>query len=89
MGSDPEPFFDNLFLFYHERHYINNLKKKNVSKVSKCLKVFQSIQEFCCTFRFIDGQSIRYRNIYPTKLEPKKKKQINKNINVLDLNITI
>ena len=30
MGSDPAPSFANLFVFYYEWQYINNLKKANV-----------------------------------------------------------
>ena len=46
MGSDPEPFFDNLFLFYHERHYINNLKKKMFQKFQNVSKCFNQSKSF-------------------------------------------
>ena len=87
MGSDPAPFFANLFLFYYEWQYINNLKKENVV----------SARKFCYTFRFIDDLitinntnfEINIRNIYPAELELKKENQNDNNAHFLDLNIEI
>ena len=44
MGSDPAPFFANLFLFYYECLYINKMRKAKDCKGKK----------FCHVFRFID-----------------------------------
>ena len=87
MGSDPAPFFANLFLFFYEWQYINNLKKENVIAARK----------FCYTFRFIDDLITinnenfekNIRNIYPAELDLKKENQNDKNANFLDLNIEI
>lgn len=35
LGSDPMPFFVNLFLFYYEQQYIN-LKENNKSAIDIC-----------------------------------------------------
>ena len=44
MRSDQAPPFANIFLFYYEWQYINNLKKENLIPVLN----------FCHTFRFKD-----------------------------------
>ena len=87
MGSDPAPFFANLFLFYYEWQFINNLKKVNVI----------SARKFCYTFRFIDDLitinnanfEINIRNIYPAELELKKENDDDKRATFLDLDIEI
>ena len=35
MGSDPAPFFANLFLYHYERQWLLNLKKKDLAKARK------------------------------------------------------
>ena len=87
MGSDPAPFFANLFLFYYEWQYVNNLKKENVILARK----------FCYTFRFIDDLITinnsnfekNIRNVYPAELELKKENRNDNSANFLDLNIEI
>ena len=32
IGSDPAPFFDNIFLYHYERQWLLNLKKKDLAK---------------------------------------------------------
>ena len=79
--------FYNLFLFYYEWHYINNLQKENII----------SAGNFCHAFRFIDvlttinnkSSEKLIRNIYPAELELKKETQIDKSDNFLDLNTKI
>ena len=88
MGSDPAPFFANLFLFYYECAYMDKMRKAKDWKGKK----------FCHVFRFIDdllaindgGEFERlHKEIYPVELELKKE-----NINFdaatyLDLDIKI
>ena len=72
MGSVQTPFFPNLFLFYFEWQYINNLKEKNVILALK----------FCYASRFIDDLITinnhnfkkNNRNTYPAELKIKKRK---------------
>ena len=47
MGSDPAPFFANLFLYYYEREWVNSIKKNDIIKARK----------LCNIFRFIDDLS--------------------------------
>ena len=67
MGSDPAPCFANLFLYFYESKWMNELKKNDLIKARK----------FCNIFRFIDDlNSINdggefensYSNIYPEEL---------------------
>ena len=44
MGSDPAPFFANLFLCYYESRWMNELKKKDLIRA----------RNLCNSFRFID-----------------------------------
>ena len=88
MGSDPAPFFVNLFLFYFEMKWMDKLKKEN----------FVTTQKYTNTFKFIDDlitlnnaehfeQNIK--NIYPPELELKKENINNTSANFLDINIKI
>ena len=44
MGSDPAPFFANMFLYFYEGKWIKDLQKKDLIKARKP----------CNAFRFID-----------------------------------
>ena len=67
MGSDPASFFANIFLYFYESKWMNELKNSNLNKA----------RTLCNIFRFIDHlNSINdggefennYSNIYPEKL---------------------
>ena len=88
MGSDPAPYFANLFLFYFEMNWMNKLKKEN----------FVATRKYSNTFRFIDdlitinnGHHFEnnIRSIYPPELELKKENTDYTSANFLDLNIKI
>ena len=68
MGSDPAPFFANLFLYYYESKRMNELKIKDLIRARK----------LCNIFRFIDDLNAindagefenNYQHIYPEELE--------------------
>ena len=82
MGSDPAPFFANLFLFYFEMKWMDKLKKEN----------FVATRKYSNTFRFIDDLITinnaehfekNIKNIYPPELELKKQKIYNTSANFL------
>jgi len=88
MGSDPAPFFANLFLYYYENRFIQELKKTDLPRARK----------FGNLSRFIDDLSAINDNgefekcaadIYPPELELKKENDGSKNAPFLDLDITI
>ena len=88
MGSDPAPFFANLFLYYFENKWIKKTKKNDIRRARR----------FANTFRFIDdltalndgGEFERsFREIYPPELELKKENIDNTNGSFLYLTIKI
>ena len=72
MGSDPAPFFANLFLFYYEAEWIKSMKNKNYSKAKKFSHVFRFIDDLLA---INDGEQFlnNFLDIYPPELELKKK----------------
>ena len=88
MGSDPAPFFANLFLYFYESKWMDSLKKKDLIRARK----------FCNMFRFIDDLSAIndggdfdniYKDIYPAELELGKENINNNEASFLDLHIKI
>lgn len=89
MGSDPAPFFANLFLHSYEAKWIKSISKTNF-KLARC---------FLYTYRYIDdlnaindnGQfSKHYKEIYPPELILNKENpHHNKSATFLDLEINI
>ena len=88
MGSDPAPFFANLFLYYFENEFLKKLKKTDLNKA----------RQFSNTFRFIDDLGalndggcfdMFYAQIYPTELELEKQNDGNIAASLLELDITI
>ena len=88
MGSDPAPFFANLFLYFYERKWILDLKKKDLAKARK----------FGSVFRFIDDLNVmnddgifekHYREIYPPEMELSKENVGHEQASFLDLDIKI
>ena len=76
MGSDPAPYFANLFLFYFEMKWMDKLKKDN----------FAATRKYSNTFRFIDDLITinnaghfdkNINNIYPPELQLKKENHNN------------
>ena len=87
MGSDPAPYFANLFLYHYESKYVQNLQVKDLPRARR----------FCNTFRFIDdllavnddGEFERcFKEIYPNELELKKEHD-GDSVSFLDLQIDL
>ena len=75
MGSDPAPFFANLFLLFYESRRLKSIKNTN----------YGAARKFGNTFRFIDdliainnGNEFEnhYNEIYPSKLILKKERTL-------------
>ena len=88
MGSDPAPFFANLFLYFYESKWINKIKKQSLYRARR----------FTNTFRFIDDLDAMndcgefekcFKDIYPQELELKKENNGNKQATFLDLDISV
>ena len=88
MGSDPAPFFANLFLYFYEDKWMDSLKKSALIRARK----------LCYLFRFIDDLSVindggefenNFKNIYPPELELNKENLNSSEASFLDLQIRI
>ena len=88
MGSDPAPFFANLFLYYFEHNWMNQIKKNDLIRARK----------MCYLFRFIDDLSAindggdfenNFKDIYPEELQLGKENQNSSEASFLDLSIQI
>ena len=88
MGSDPAPFFANLFLHHYESEWLNLIKNQE----------YQRARKFSNAFRFIDDLIIindsneflnSYKEIYPEELQLKKENNHEKEATFLDLHINI
>ena len=86
MGSDPAPFFANLFLYFYESIWMNELKEIIEARI------------LCNIFRFIDdlnsindGQEFEssFSKIYPEELQLGKENTVKHEANFLDLEIKI
>jgi len=88
MGSDPAPFFANLFLYFYESKWLKELKRVDLGKARK----------FGNTFRFIDDLAAindggvfksSFRDIYPPELELKQENIGSVSATSLDLDLSI
>ena len=88
MGSDPAPFFANLFLYHYERQWLLKLKKEDLAKARKFGNTFRFIDDLCT---LNDGGEFEkhYREIYPEEMQLSKENKGNKNASFLELGISI
>ena len=71
MGSDPAPFFANLFLYRYESRWLNKMKKQNNVLARKFGRVFRFIDDLLAVN---DGDEFEkyHSEIYPPELELKQ-----------------
>ena len=88
MGSDPAPFFANLFLYFYETKWMNELRKNDLIKARKLCNIFRFINDLNS---IDDGGEFEsnYSNIYPEELQLDKENTDKHETNFLDLNIKI
>ena len=86
MGSDPAPFFANLFLYYNK--WILKLKKVDLRRATQFAKVFCFIDDLLVLNDNLEFEK-NYHEIYPPELELKKENIDNFKGSFLDLSITI
>ena len=88
MGSDPATFFANLFLYYYENKWINDLKKTDLLTARKIKNIFRFIDDL----NSINDHNIFFdniENIYPEELELGKENINDQEATFLDLQIKI
>ena len=88
MGSDSAPFFANLFLYFYESKWMNELKKNDLIKARKICNIFRFIDDLNS---INDGGEFEsnYSNIYPEELQLGKENTDKHEASFLDLNIKI
>ena len=88
MGSDPAPFFTNLFLAHKEADQVKAQRKLGTINVRKIDKSFRFIDDLPS---LNDGSTFEkhYKYIYPTELDLKKENNSNSWAFFLDLCIYI
>ena len=88
MGSDPAPYFANLFLYRYESRWLPKMKKENPVLARKFGRVFRYIDDLLA---INDGNEFEkhYLEIYPSELELKKENVNNTETTFLELNICI
>ena len=88
MGSDPAPFFANLFLSYFEWQYMKNLNKENNILAHKFNYTFRYIDDLI-TINSLDHFDKSIEKIYPTELKLKNKSSSSYEATFLDLHIKV
>ena len=86
MGSDPSPFFPNLFLYFLESAWMNELMKNDLIKARKRCNIFRFIDDLNS---INDGGEFEsnYSNVYPEELQLGKENTDEHEVSILDLNI--
>ena len=88
IGSDPAPFFANLFLYYYESEWVKSLKKTDLIKAQKLKNMFRFIDDL----NAVNDSDVFHQNIaeiYPVELELSRENINDKEANFLDLDIKI
>ena len=88
MGSDPAPFFANLFLYNYESKWLHKLKNQQYHKARKFSNVFRFIDDLIA---INDGHEFlnSYHEIYPQELVLKKENVSDLEATFLDLHLQI
>ena len=88
MGSDPAPFFANLFLYFYESKWLQSLKSNDHHIARKFGNVFRYIDDLLA---INDGGEFErsYLDIYPAELELKKENESNNTATFLDIHLCI
>ena len=84
MGSDPTRFFANLFLYFYESTWMNELKKNDLINARKLCNIFRFIYDL----NFINDSGefkTSYSNIYPEELQLGKENTDKHEASFLDL----
>ena len=88
MGSDPAPFFANLFLYYYESKWLKKIQKTDIARARRLANTFRFIDDLAA---INDGGefSRSYQEIYPPELELGQENIENSSASFLDLDIRV
>ena len=88
IGSDPAPFFANLFLYVYESKFISYLLKTDPARAQKFRHVFRFIDDLL-SFND-DGEFARsFNEIYPVEMEIKKENELDTAASYLELGLSV
>ena len=88
IGSDPAPFFANLFLYIYESRFIKHLLKTDPVRARKFRHVFRFIDDLISIND--DGEfETSYHEIYPVEMEIKKENIGNTEGTYLDMGLAV
>ena len=88
MGSDPAPFFANLFLYYYENQWVDKIKKVDINRARKYSKIFRFIDDLGAIND--DGEfGSHFNEIYPPEMELTRENTTLTEASFLDLDISI
>lgn len=88
MGSDPAPFFANLFLSFYETQWIKSLKRADYGRARRVFNTFRFI-DYLIIFNDQDDFLRPFSKIYPPELSLKKENEQNNSATFLDMSIHI
>ena len=88
MGSDPAPFFANLFLFFYEVKWVKLVKKSDYGRVRRFLNTFRFIDDLIAANDYGEYEK-SFKEIYPPELTLKKENDEDTNATFLDMEITV
>ena len=88
MGSDPAPFFTNLFLYFYESKWMNELKKNDLIKARKLCNIFRFIDDLNS---INDGEEFEsnFSKIHHEELQLNRENTDKDEASFLDLDIKI
>ena len=88
IGSDPAPFFANLFLYVYESKFVSNLLKSDPERARKLRHIFRFIDDLIALND--DGEFSRsFQEIYPPEMELKRENSEDDAASYLDLGLEI
>ena len=88
IGSDPAPFFANLFLYIYESRFINHLLKTDPARAQKFRHLFRFIDDLI--YFNDDGEFAKsFGEIYPPEMEVKQENHVNTEASYLELGLHI
>ncbi len=88
MGMDPSPFFANFFLYFYERKWMIDLKKRDIGMARKFGNIFRFIDDLNAMNDAGEFEK-HFLEIYPPELQLSRENDTNDSASFLDLDIKI
>ena len=88
IGSDPAPFFANLFLFHYESEWIRSISRVDFARARRLFNTFRFIDDLTA-LNDQDEFARSFKEIYPAELTCNKENTGNTSATSLDLAINI